>query len=239
MTAILKAEGIQKSYRAGSRELPVLRGIDLELFAGEIVALVGASGAGKSTLLHVLGLLDRPTQGRVFYRDIPVSELPPAKQARIRHREIGFVFQFYHLIAELSALQNVCLGAMMLDSMPQYFGKRRQIKARASQLLDDMGLGGRLKHRPSQLSGGERQRVAIARALISEPSVILADEPTGNLDSHTAEEILDLIWRINENDGVSFLIVTHNEQVAARADRIIRLRDGLVVPPMQTQEAGV
>ena len=168
-----------------------------------------------------------------------MSELPPAKQARIRHREIGFVFQFYHLIAELTALQNVCLGAMMLDSLPQYLGKRKQVRARASQLLDDMGLGDRLKHRPSQLSGGERQRVAIARALISEPSIILADEPTGNLDSHTAEEILDLIWRINENDGVSFLIVTHNEQVAARADRTIRLRDGLVVPPMPTQEAGV
>jgi predicted ABC-type transport system involved in lysophospholipase L1 biosynthesis ATPase subunit len=128
---------------------------------------------------------------------------------------------------------------MMLDSLPKYFGKRRQIKARATQLLHDMGLSNRLKHRPSQLSGGERQRVAIARALISEPSVILADEPTGNLDSHTAEEILDLIWRINENEGVSFLIVTHNEQVADRTDRTIRLRDGLVVPPMHTKEAGV
>lgn len=228
MTVLLRAEGIHKSYRAGARRIPVLRGVDLSVLEGEILALVGASGAGKSTLLHVLGLLDRADEGTVFYRGVPVSRLSAARKARIRHREIGFVFQFYHLIPELDALQNVCLGAMMLESVAGWLGVRRKMRRRAEALLARMGLGDRLRHRPSQLSGGERQRVAIARALIAGPSVILADEPTGNLDSQTSEEILDLIWRINEEDGVSFLLVTHDADVAARADRCVRLRDGVV-----------
>jgi len=228
MTDLLRAEGITKTYKAGSRRIPVLRGVGMRVLEGEIVALVGASGAGKSTLLHILGLLDRPDEGTVFYRDVPVSRLSPARKARIRHREIGFVFQFYHLIPELTALQNVCLSAMMLTSVTGWLGKRAKVKARARSLLDRLGLTDRLHNRPAQLSGGERQRVAIARALIANPSVILADEPTGNLDSKTSEEILDLCWRINEEDGVSFLLVTHDSQVAGRADRCIRLADGVI-----------
>ncbi len=228
MTDLLRAEGITKTYRAGNRKIPVLRGVDLRVLEGEILALVGSSGAGKSTLLHILGLLDRPDEGVVRYRDVPVSRLSAARKARVRHREIGFVFQFYHLIPELDALQNVCLGAMMLTSVAGWLGMRRRVKDRARELLGRMGLGDRLRNRPAQLSGGERQRVAIARALIADPSVILADEPTGNLDSRTSEEILDLIWRINEEDGVSFLLVTHDAQVASRADRCLRLADGVI-----------
>jgi len=226
MTELLRATEITKTYHLGRTDVPVLSGVDLSIMDGEIVALVGASGAGKSTLLHLLGLLDPPTSGVVSYRGQAVSELPPRAKAAFRNKEIGFVFQFYHLIAELSAIQNVCLGAMMLRSVRQWFGDRKRIRTRAESLMAQMGLSERLSHRPAQLSGGERQRVAIARALISEPSIILADEPTGNLDSHTAAEILDLIWEINETHGISFLLVTHNEEVAKRADRTIRLEDG-------------
>jgi lipoprotein-releasing system ATP-binding protein len=223
---LLRAVDVHKSYFLGSREIPVLRGVGLGVLPGEVVALVGASGAGKSTLLHVLGLLDPPTTGEVWYGDREVTRLPPRQQASLRHAHIGFVFQFYHLIAELDALQNVCLSAMMNPSIGAWLQRRGAVKERARQILTRMGLGDRLRHRPSQLSGGERQRVAIARALLAEPKVILADEPTGNLDSHTAQEILDLIWSINEERGISFLLVTHNEQVAARADRVVRLKDG-------------
>lgn len=229
MGEILRADKITKTYHLGRQEIPVLSGVDLGVMEGEIVALVGASGAGKSTLLHVLGLIDPPTGGTVFYRSDAVSDLPAPEQARLRNKEVGFVFQFYHLIAELNALQNVCLGAMMLRSLPVYLGERRAIRSQAVSLLEKIGLGERLRHRPAELSGGERQRVAIARALLSSPSVILADEPTGNLDSQTAEEILELIWSINEEQGISFLLVTHNEQVAQRADRVVRLQDGKTV----------
>ena len=229
MSEILRAQGIQKSYRIGKQDIPVLRGIDLSIMEGEIVALCGSSGAGKSTLLHVLGLLDPPTAGTIWYNDKCATQISPSRQARLRHDLVGFVFQFYHLIAELSALENVMLGEMMLRSAPDYMRHRKQIKKRAVDLLGSMGLGDRLKNRPSQLSGGERQRVAIARALVSDPKVILADEPTGNLDSHTAEEILELIWKINEEQGIAFLIVTHDQNVASRTDRIIRLKDGRVM----------
>jgi lipoprotein-releasing system ATP-binding protein len=229
MSEILRAEGITKSYRIGKQDIPVLRGIDLSIMEGEIVALCGSSGAGKSTLLHVLGLLDPPTAGKIWFSDQCATQIAPARQAKLRHDLVGFVFQFYHLIAELSALENVMLGEMMLRSAPDYMRNRKQIKAGAVDLLSSMGLGDRLKNRPSQLSGGERQRVAIARALVSDPKVILADEPTGNLDSHTAEEILELIWKINEEQGIAFLIVTHDQNVASRTDRIIRLKDGRVM----------
>ena len=235
MSQILRAQGIHKSYRIGKQDIPVLRGIDMSVMEGEIVALCGSSGAGKSTLLHVLGLLDSPTAGKVWYRDQCATDISAARQARLRHDLVGFVFQFYHLITELSALENVMLGEMMLRSLPEYLRHRKQIKARAADLLTSIGLGDRLKNRPSQLSGGERQRVAIARALVSDPQVILADEPTGNLDSHTAEEILELIWKINEEQGIAFLIVTHDQNVASRTDRIIRLKDGMVLPHGQLE----
>ncbi|MAE77886.1 MAG: hypothetical protein CMJ85_13570 [Planctomycetes bacterium] len=228
MTAVLTAVGVHKTYRLGRREIPVLQGIDMSLMEGEIAALVGASGAGKSTLVHVLGLLDPPTQGTVHYGETDVTTLPTPQQARLRHEHVGFVFQFYHLIPELNALENVCLGSMMTMSLPGWLSGGRRVKQRARELLSKVGLEERLRHRPSQLSGGERQRVAIARALIAEPKVILADEPTGNLDSNTAAGILDLIWEINEERRISFLLVTHNEAVARRCDRRIRLRDGSV-----------
>jgi lipoprotein-releasing system ATP-binding protein len=235
MNEILRAQGISKSYQIGRREIPVLRDVELSLSEGEIAALVGASGAGKSTLLHVLGLLDPPSAGQVLYAGKPVSNLPAGQRARLRHEFIGFVFQFYHLIPELNAMQNVLLGAMMEGGVRQYWGRRKEHRQRAISLLSEMGLSDRLKHRPSQLSGGERQRVAIARALIADPKVILADEPTGNLDSETSEEILELIWKINAERKISFLIVTHDEQLASRCNHTVRLRDGRNVEAPATQ----
>ena len=230
MTApVLEAAGVTKNYRLGKREVPVLRGVDLQVAPGEMVALLGASGAGKSTLLHVLGLLDKPSSGEVRYDGRVVHTLPVVERARLRHQHVGFVFQFYHLIPELTALQNVLLARMMQRSVLQYWGERRAVRQAASQLLSDVGLAPRLDHRPGELSGGERQRVAIARALLADPRVILADEPTGNLDSATAEGVMDLLFRINRERGLAFLLVTHNDEVARRCHRVIRLRDGVVV----------
>ncbi len=225
---ILSAEGVTKTYRVGKREIPVLRGVDFEMQPGEMVALLGASGAGKSTLLHVLGLLDPPTEGRVRFEDQSVSDLPGPKRAKLRHREIGFVFQFYHLIPELTALQNVKLGTMMDQGPLAWLGERKQHDQDARALLDRVGLTERLTHRPDELSGGERQRVAIARALVANPRVILADEPTGNLDSSTSESVLELLFEINRESNIAFLLVTHDEGLAARCDRIVRLRDGVI-----------
>ncbi|MGE3173587.1 MAG: ABC transporter ATP-binding protein [Planctomycetota bacterium] len=230
MTApVLSAEHVTKSYRLGKREIPILKGVDLQVQPGEMVALLGASGAGKSTLLHVLGLLDAPTTGSVCYDGEPVHDLSIGKRARLRHRHVGFVFQFYHLIPELTALQNVLLARMMQLSVLRYWAQRGAIRAAATTLLRDFGLGERLDHRPSELSGGERQRVAIARALLAEPRVILADEPTGNLDSETADGVMDLLFRINRERQLAFLLVTHNEDVARRCHRVVRLKDGVVV----------
>jgi lipoprotein-releasing system ATP-binding protein len=227
--AILQACAVQKSYAIGSRSIPVLRGVDLSIGEGEVVALLGASGAGKSTLLHVLGLLDPPTDGEVLFEGRPVHDLPIRERARLRHREIGFVFQFYHLIPELNALENVKLGTMMDRSLWSWMRDRRELDERARELLRTVGLTERHTHRPSELSGGERQRVAIARALIARPKIILADEPTGNLDSETAAGVLELLFRINREERVSFLMVTHDERLADRCDRVIRMKDGVVV----------
>ena len=225
---ILRADGITRQYRIGNRAISVLRGVDLAVQSGETVALLGASGAGKSTLLHVLGLLDPPTSGRVLFEERPVHDLPIPERARLRHRQIGFVFQFYHLIPELNAQENVQLGSMMDRGVWSWWRHRRELRRRAGALLDLVGLDERRTHRPSELSGGERQRVAIARALIAEPRVILADEPTGNLDSATAAGVLDLLFRINRENGIAFLLVTHDERLASRCDRIVRMRDGVV-----------
>lgn len=227
-TPILQAERVVKSYRLGKREIPVLRGVDLQLNDGEMLALLGVSGAGKSTLLHVLGLLDAPTSGSVRFDGKPVHALGSAEKATLRHREIGFVFQFYHLIPELNALDNVKLGEMMLKGPLRYLRDRRNVHARANELLESVGLSERLNHKPSELSGGEKQRVAIARALIANPRVILADEPTGNLDSVTAREVLEILFRINRERGIAFVMVTHNEELAQRCDRVVRLEDGTV-----------
>ena len=227
-TPVLAAVAVTKSYRLGKQAIPVLRGVDLALQAGERVALLGASGAGKSTLLHVLGLLDAPTSGQVLFDGRPVQDLSVVERAHLRHRHTGFVFQFYNLIPELTALQNVLLARMMATSTLGYWRSRRAAKAAATELLTQVGLQDRLHHRPSELSGGERQRVAIARALLAEPRVVLADEPTGNLDSATAAGVVELMFSIQRQRGLAFLLVTHNEDLARRCDRIVRMQDGVV-----------
>jgi lipoprotein-releasing system ATP-binding protein len=226
---VLKAIAVTKDYRLGKQPIPVLRGIDLAVQPGEKLALLGTSGAGKSTLLHVLGLLDAPTTGEIRYDGERVDQRSVAERARLRHRQIGFVFQFYHLIPELTALQNVMLSGMMATSVLQYWSVRKAAKAAAIAMLEKVGLGHRLHHRPAELSGGERQRVAIARALVAEPRVILADEPTGNLDSQTANGVVELMFSIQRERGLAFVLVTHDENLARRCDRIVRLRDGAVV----------
>ncbi len=226
---VLQACAVHKHYRLGKREIPVLRGIDLSVAAGETVALLGASGAGKSTLLHVLGLLDPPSSGEVRYDGRRVDALPIGERALLRHRHVGFVFQFYHLIPELTALQNVLLARMMDCSLFAYWRRRREVRAAATAMLEQVGLGERLHHRPAELSGGERQRVAIARALLADPKVVLADEPTGNLDSTTADGVVDLMFTIQRQRGLAFLLVTHDEELAARCHRIVRMKDGQVV----------
>ena len=227
--AVLEAVAISKEYHIGTRAIPVLRGVDLRLEPGEKVALVGSSGAGKSTLLHLLGLLDTPTSGSVTFEGRRVDDLPIEQRARLRHRRIGFVFQFYHLIPELTAYDNVRLGSMMDRGVFAWLRERRTHGARATELIERVGLTQRRDHRPSELSGGERQRVAIARALIGEPAVILADEPTGNLDSATATGVLDLLFGISRERGLSLLLVTHDVSLAERCDRIVRLHDGRMV----------
>ena len=226
---VLAARGVIKSFSLGKRQIPVLRGVNFAVQEGEMVALLGASGAGKSTLLHVLGLLDPPTAGEVLYQGKPVHALPARERAHLRHQQIGFVFQFYHLIPELTALQNVQLGRMMFQGLWSYIKKRGEVRAQASEILDSVGLSERLQHRSAELSGGERQRVAIARALIAHPRVILADEPTGNLDTATADGVLKILFDINRDQGIAFVLVTHNRELASRCHRIVQLKDGVVV----------
>ncbi|MBM4062273.1 MAG: ABC transporter ATP-binding protein [Planctomycetes bacterium] len=230
MTApVLAAASVTKTFQLGRQPIPVLRGVDFAVAAGEIVALLGASGAGKSTLLHVLGLLDPPTSGEVLYDGRAVQHLSVRERALLRHRYVGFVFQFYHLIPELTALQNVLLAGMMATPILRYLRERSERRRRAVALLEQVGLGERLRHRPAELSGGERQRVAIARALLAEPRVILADEPTGNLDSATAKGVVDLMFSLQRQRGLGFVLVTHDEALARRADRVVRMVDGRVV----------
>ncbi len=225
----LSAHDVKKSYWLGKREIPILKGVNLAVERGEMVALLGASGAGKSTLLHLLGLLDTPTSGEIRFDGQPVHNFKVGARAKLRHQFVGFVFQFYHLIPELTAIQNVLLAAMMQKSVCQYWKERRTTRAAAEQILDEVGLSQRLSHRPAELSGGERQRVAIARALLQNPRVVLADEPTGNLDSETADDVMQMLFRINRERQLAFLLVTHNEDLARKCHRVVRLRDGMVV----------
>ncbi len=220
--------GPRPRARGETRELEILHGIDLDLFEGELVALIGASGAGKSTLLHCLGLLDRPSSGEVWVRGREAWKLSLGERARIRNREIGFVFQFYHLLPELDALENVLLPAMIGESRLSFLRRRREFRERAAALLERFGLGERLHHRPAQLSGGERQRVAMARALFLDPAILLADEPTGNLDSATGAAVLDLLLEEQRRRKLSMVLVTHDEEIAARCGRIVHMKDGRV-----------
>jgi lipoprotein-releasing system ATP-binding protein len=226
--AILAARAIKKSFRVGDRELPILHGVSMELASGELLGLMGASGAGKSTLLHILGLLDHPTQGEVLLEGRDAWSLGVQERAHLRNQKIGFVFQFYHLLPELDAVENVLLPAMIAHSIGAYRARERELRARATEMLVKFGLEHRLKHRPPQLSGGERQRVAIARALFLDPPIVIADEPTGNLDSATGEKVLDLLLREQSERNLSLLLVTHDERIASRCQRILRMEDGRI-----------
>jgi ABC-type lipoprotein export system ATPase subunit len=223
--SILKAEGLYKFYRMGTTEVKVLKGVNLGVKKGEFVAIIGASGSGKSTLLHILGALDKPNKGIVQFEMRDLSRFSKGELNRYRNKMVGFVFQFYHLLDELSVLENVFLPTMAGKSVAGWFACRRWAKNRAGELLAQLGLAERAKHKPYQLSGGERQRVAIGRALMNEPKLLLADEPTGNLDSATGNGILDVLERLNKA-GQTIVMVTHDERIAQRAGRIVTLVDG-------------
>ena len=226
--SILSADALHKRYRTGHEVLHVLRGVDFTVRQGEWVCILGSSGSGKSTLLHLLGGLDTPDEGRVTFREQDLFALTGPRRDRFRNAHVGFVFQFYHLLAELNALENTLISAMVGRSLIGWARDKREVRARARQTLINMGLGDRLRHRPSQLSGGERQRVAIARALINQPDVLLADEPTGNLDRDTGNRILDLLADLHRG-GQTIVMVTHDPEVARRADRVVKLDNGKVV----------
>jgi lipoprotein-releasing system ATP-binding protein len=220
MQALLAAEDLEKAYRTGPEVVRVLRGASVAVGAGEVVALVGASGVGKSTLLHLLGALDRPTAGRVLFEGEDVFGRGEPALVRFRRHQVGFVFQFYNLLGEMTALENAMIPALLAR---RPMGEARE---HAAEALAEVGLGDRLRHRPGELSGGEQQRVAIARALINGPRVILADEPTGNLDPKTSEVIFDLFLRLQAERGIAFLIATHNPELARRAERAYRILEG-------------
>lgn len=220
----IRVEDIVKTYYTGSVAVPVLRGVSLGVHAGEYVALMGSSGSGKSTLMNILGCLDRPTSGKYFFDGEEVSLLSPDQRARIRNKKIGFVFQSFNLLRRTSAIENVLMPLTYSVDPPE----EDEAYARAKALLERVGLGERLEHEPSQLSGGQQQRVAIARSLVNNPSILLADEPTGNLDSKTTAEVLSLFHELNDRDGITIILVTHEQDVAQHARRIVRLLDGQV-----------
>ncbi len=222
-TRVLRLERLQRAYTQGNRRIDVLKGATASFYAGEAVALLGPSGAGKSTLLHIAGLLERPDSGQVLINGVDCVALSDSEQTRMRRMEVGFVYQFHHLLPEFSALENVVLPQLILGS------SRAEAEARAKDLLKSLGLEERWDHRPTQLSGGEQQRVAIARAVANDPKVLLADEPTGNLDPPTAERVFEQLISLIRNSGVAAVIATHNLDLAARMDRTLRLVDGLLV----------
>jgi putative ABC transport system ATP-binding protein len=217
---MIRIEDIHKTYHMGAEVVRALRGVSLEIAAGEMVAIVGASGSGKSTLMHILGCLDQPDEGAYFLEGQNVAGLSRNRLAEVRNRRIGFVFQTFNLLPRLTALENV--------ELPLLYGGRRGARRKAQAAMQRVGLADRMRHRPSQLSGGQAQRVAVARALVTDPAIVLADEPTGNLDSATGKEILQLICDLNA-EGRTVLIVTHDLSIAARCPRQVRLRDGMVV----------
>lgn len=220
---IIEAVNVKKIYKMGEVEVPALNGVSLKVRAGEFMSIMGASGSGKTTLLNLMGALDRPTEGKVLIKGIDISKLSDDELAELRNREIGFVFQFFNLIPRMTALKNVELPMLFAGVPPE------QRRKRAEELLEKVGLVKRFDHRPTELSGGEQQRIAIARALVNNPSVVLCDEITGNLDTKTGDEILRLLRRLNKEQGTSFVLVTHDPAVAKATDRIVYMRDGRIV----------
>ena len=215
--------GLYKTFPMGGRELVVLNDINLHIARGELIAIIGASGAGKSTLLQILGTLDRPTKGTVSFEGQNLFQLTEQQQAEFRNRRVGFVFQFHHLLPEFTALENACLPAMIQKR------EMADVISEATKLLGEVGLADRLHHKPGELSGGEQQRVSVARALMQQPDLVLADEPTGNLDSHTGDALFTLLRQLNRSRGTTFVIVTHNDKLSAQADRIISMQDGMII----------
>ncbi|MEM9461648.1 MAG: ABC transporter ATP-binding protein [Myxococcota bacterium] len=220
---LVQVRAMTKEFFQGARSLRVLEGVDLDLRRAEMVAIIGASGAGKSTLLHCLGTLDLPTGGEILFDGVDIVSLSPPQLARFRNESVGFVFQFHHLLPEFTAVENVMMPAM-IGRTPQ-----RQAREQAESILEAVGMAHRLRHRPGELSGGEQQRVAIARALVMRPKLLLADEPTGNLDTRTSEEVHSLMFRLNEEHGITMLVVTHNLELAHRFPRVIRMADGRLI----------
>ncbi len=219
---------LEKSYRKGNHKIPVLRGVEIEAYKGEFLAIVGQSGSGKSTLLHLMGLLDRPNVGEIHFDGQRIDNLPAKTRDVLRNRVFGFIFQFYHLLPELSLFENVLVPLMIRDSVWTFWSRRRHYRELASDIIEQVGLTHRVKHRPSELSGGEMQRAAIARALVGNPEILLADEPTGNLDSKTGGEIIELLSRLNDQQQLTIIMVTHNDSIAKQARRIVRLNEGRI-----------
>jgi lipoprotein-releasing system ATP-binding protein len=229
MTNLIETSQLRKSFITKAGELQVLKGIDLSIKEGEMVSIVGASGVGKSTLLHILGTLDKPTSGKVLYNGADIFSLDENSLASFRNKTVGFVFQFHHLLPEFTAIENVMMPGLILRSKKsEVRSQYQEIYNRAERLLAEMGLSERKGHRPGELSGGEQQRVAVARALILEPKVVLADEPTGNLDTAMGEDLFNLLINFNKEKGLTFVIVTHNESLSKRCHRTIRMVDGRI-----------
>jgi lipoprotein-releasing system ATP-binding protein len=229
MNNLIEAQDVKKSFTTEAGELQVLKGVSIAVSEGEMVGIIGASGVGKSTLLHVLGALDKPTSGKVYYYNKDIFSLDGNALALFRNRKVGFVFQFHHLLPEFTALENVAMPGLINRSQKSEARRDyREITEKAEMLLDEMGLSKRKRHRPGELSGGEQQRVAVARALMLEPKVVLADEPTGNLDAVTGEDLFNIFVNLNKEKGITFVIVTHNESLSYRCHRVLRMVDGRI-----------
>ena len=233
---LVETVGLKKSFTKGKVTIPVLRGVDLAIRRGEFLAIVGQSGSGKSTLLHLLGTLDAPGEGEIRFDGRRIDNLAGSSRDRLRNRHLGMIFQSYHLLPELNTLQNVLAPLMIQESVWGYMQRRRRHRAAAMELLSAVGLGHRLTHRPSELSGGEMQRAAIARALVTSPDLLLADEPTGNLDHQTGQEILDLLGRLNREQNLTIVMVTHDQSIGSIADRVVRLVDGQIAAAQPDDE---
>jgi lipoprotein-releasing system ATP-binding protein len=225
---LLAAVNLHKTYHRDAVQVQVLQGLDIEVYPGEFLSVVGASGSGKSTLLHLLGTIDRPDDGEIRFENRRIDNLSTEQRDRLRNRTFGFIFQFYHLLPELNTLENVLVPSMISHSVWDWWRHRQALGRRGTELLERVGLGHRLRHRPRELSGGEMQRAAIARALINHPRILLADEPTGNLDAATGSEIVHLLRDLNQCEGLTIIMVTHNLDIVASTDRVVRLVAGRV-----------